>query len=77
MVVERGRKVEYEGTIARFWSVDSLTFDASGDGTLITFRNETTVPRLLRPLAPLMNAVFQTQAQRAVDGAARYVAANP
>ena len=75
VVVDQGRKVEYRGTIARFWSVDSLEFEASGGGTLITFRNETTVPSLLRPLTPLMNAAFQRQAQRAVDGAARYVAA--
>jgi len=71
--VEMGRKVVYEGSIAWFWSVDSLTFEASGGGTRVTFRNETKTPRWLRPLIPLLNASFQRQARRAVDGAARYL----
>jgi len=71
--VELGRKVEYEGSIGWFWSVDSLTFEASGDGTRITFRNETRTPRWLSPLIPLLNAAFQRQAQRAVEGAAKYL----
>jgi uncharacterized protein YndB with AHSA1/START domain len=74
VTVEPGRKVEYEGSIAWFWSIDSLTFEASGDGTRITFRNETKTPRWLSPLTPLLNASFQRQARRAVEGAARYLA---
>ena len=72
--VELGRKVVYEGSIAWFWSIDSLMFEESGDGTRITFRNQTRTPRWLSPLIPLLNASFQGQAQRAVEGAARYVA---
>lgn len=72
--VELGRKVVYEGSIAWFWSVDSLTFEASGDGTRITFRNETSTPKWLRPLVPLLNASFQRQALRAVEGASQYLA---
>lgn len=71
-----GRKVEYEGSIAWFWSIDSLTFEPSGDGTRITFRNQTQTPSWLRPLSPLLNAAFQRQAGRAVQGAYRYVARN-
>lgn len=74
--VELDRKVVYEGSIAWFWSVDSLTFEASGDGTRITFHNETQTPKWLRPLTPLLNASFQRQAQRAVEGAAQYLADN-
>ncbi len=72
--VEAGRYVEYQGWIASFWSVDSLTFDGSGDGTRITFRNETTTPWWMRPVAAVLNASFQPQARRAVKGAARYLA---
>lgn len=72
--VELGRKVVYEGSIAWFWSVDSLTFEASGDGTRITFRNQTSTPQWMRPLTPLLNALFQRQAQRAVEGAAHHLA---
>lgn len=76
VTVNLGRKVQYEGSIAGFWSVDSLTFEPSGDGTRITFRNETRAPGWLRPLIPLLNAVFQRQARRAVEGARRYLASN-
>lgn len=73
VTVEPGRKVQYEGSIAAFWSVDLLTFEPSGDGTLITFHNETRGPGWLRPLRPLLNAAFQPQARRAVEGAGRYL----
>ena len=76
VTVEPSRKVQYEGSIAGFWSVDSLTFEPSGDGTRITFRNETRTPSWLRPLIPLLNAAFQRQARRAVEGAGRYLANN-
>ncbi len=76
VAVEVGRKVQYEGSIAGFWSVDSLTFEPSGDGTRITFRNETRAPGWLHPLIPLLNAAFQRQARRAVEGAGRYLASN-
>lgn len=72
--VELDHKVVYEGSIAWFWSVDSLTFEASGDGTRITFRNETSTPWWLSPLTPLLNAAFQRQARQAVEGAAKYLA---
>lgn len=72
--VEPGRRVQYEGSIAGFWSVDSLTFEPMGEGTRITFHNETQTPTWLRPLTPLLNAAFQRQARRAVDGAQRYLA---
>jgi uncharacterized protein YndB with AHSA1/START domain len=73
VAVEPGKKVTYEGSIGMFWSVDSLTFEPSGKGTLITFHNKTTTPLLLRPLVPLMNAAFQGQARKAVEGARRYL----
>lgn len=69
-----GTKVTYEGSIGGFWSVDSLTFEPTQDGTLITFHNETTVPLVLRPLTIVMNATFQRQADGAVEGARRYLA---
>jgi hypothetical protein len=37
------------------------------------FHNETKTPPLLRPLVPLMNAAFQSQARKAVDGARQYL----
>jgi hypothetical protein len=74
VTVEPGWRVQYEGWIGGFWSVDSLTFEPAGDGTRITFRNETRTPRWLSLLAPLLNASFQGQARRAVEGAARYLA---
>jgi len=77
VTVEPNQKVEYAGSISWFWSIDSLTFEPYGDGTRITFRNETRTPRWLRPLNPLLNASFQGQARRAVEGAARYLANNP
>ena len=73
VTVEPGRRVEYEGSIAWFWSIDSLTFEASGDGTRITFRNETQTPTWLRPITPLLSAAFQRQARRAVEGARQYL----
>jgi len=73
VVVEPDRKVQYEGSIAGFWSVDSLTFEPRGEGTRITFGNETQTPSWLRPLTPILNAAFQRQALRAVDGARRYL----
>jgi uncharacterized protein YndB with AHSA1/START domain len=73
VAVEASKKVTYKGSIGRFWSVDSLTFEPSGEGTLITFHNETESPLFLRPLAPLMNAAFQRQARKAVEGARRYL----
>lgn len=75
--VEAGRRVQYEGSIAGFWSVDSLTFEVREDGTRITFRNETRTPTWLRPLAPLLNAAFQRQARRAVEGARKYLGQPP
>lgn len=71
--MEMGREVEYEGLIGWFWSVDSLSFEAAGEGTRVTFRNETRTPGWLSPLIPLLNASFQPQARRAVDGALRYL----
>lgn len=73
VVVETNRKVQYEGSIGGFWSVDSLTFEPSGDGTRITFHNETQAPRWLRWLNPVLDAAFQRQARLAVDGARRYL----
>ena len=77
VAVDAGRMVRYEGTIAAFWSVDSLTFESHDGGTRITFRNETTAPRWFRLLVPIMNASFQRQARRAVGGAAQYIAESP
>ena len=71
--VEPAKLVRYEGTIAGFWSADWMTFESAGDGTAITFRNESTPPVYLRPLSPLINATFQRQADLAVEGARRYL----
>lgn len=73
VVAQPNRKVQYEGSIAGFWSVDSLTFEPWGKGTRITFRNETQTPSWLRLLTPILNAAFQRQARGAVDGARRYL----
>lgn len=74
VAVEPIRMVRYEGSISGFWSTDSLTFQPVGSKTRIVFSNETTTPRWMRPLAPLLNAAFQRQAQRTVEGARRYLA---
>ena len=71
--VKPGRGVRYEGSIGGFWSVDSLTFQPSKEGTLVLFHNQTRTPLWLRPLTPLLNAAFQRQARRAIEGARRYV----
>ncbi len=71
--VEPGRSVTYEGTISGFWSVDTLIFEPDGSGTRITFLNQTRPPRWLRPFTPILNAAFQPQAHRAVEGARRYL----
>lgn len=76
VTVEPGRRVEYQGSIAWFWSVDSMEFVADGNGTRIAFRNETTGPQWIGPFTRTLNALFQRQARRAVAGAARYLAAN-
>lgn len=72
--IEPGRSVTYEGSISSLWSIDSLTFEPRGEGTRITFHNLTTTPKWVRPLTPILNAAFQPQARRAVEGARRYLA---
>ena len=74
VAVERGRYVEYAGSIAKFWSVDSLTFEPVDGGCRVTFRNQTTAPPQLRIVIPLLNSAFQPQARKAVAGAAAYLA---
>lgn len=74
--VEPGRRVRYEGAISIFWSVDTLTFEASGQGCRTTFSNESQGPAWLRPFEPLFDAAFQPQARKAVLGAQRYLARN-
>ena len=71
------RSVTYEGSISGLWSVDTLTFEPRGEGTRIVFENRTTTPTLLRPISPILNAAFQPQARRAVEGARRYLQAHP
>lgn len=73
--VELDRMVRYEASIGPFWSIDSLTFQPSGAGTHIIFFNQSRTPTWMRPLTPLLNAAFQRQARRAVEGARRYLAA--
>ncbi|NND01151.1 MAG: hypothetical protein HKN91_00050 [Acidimicrobiia bacterium] len=73
VAVELGRHVEYAGAIAKFWSVDSLTFEPEGEGCRVTFRNETTAPPQLRIVIPLLNMAFQPQARKALAGAAAYL----
>lgn len=74
VAVEPNRMVRYEGSISGFWSIDSLAFQPAGAGTRIIFSNETTTLSWLRPLTPLLDAAFQRQARRAVEGARRYLA---
>lgn len=76
VAVEAGRTVRYEGPIGPFWSVDTLNFRPSRLGTQITFHNQTGTPTWMRPFHPLLNAFFQRQANRAVNGALDYVAAH-
>ena len=73
--VEPGRSVTYEGSISGLWSVDSLTFEPRGEGTRITFSNRTRPPAWLGPFTPILNAAFQPQARKAVEGARRHLAA--
>jgi hypothetical protein len=72
--VVRDRSIRYEGTIAGFWSVDSLEFEALDFGCRVVFRNESSPPRFLSRLDPVLDAVFAPQAGRAVAGAERYLA---
>jgi hypothetical protein len=72
--VVRDRSIRYEGTIAGFWSVDSLEFEALDFGCRAVFRNESSPPRFLSRLDPVLDAVFAPQARRAVAGAERYLA---
>jgi hypothetical protein len=71
--VEADRRVRYEGAISVFWSVDELTFEATGPGCRITFANESQVPAWLTPVGPVLNAAFQPQARKALLGAQRYL----
>lgn len=71
--VDSGRSVTHAGSISVMWSVDSLRFEPTGDGTCITFENQTRLPGWMQPLSPALNAAFQTQAKRAVEGARRYL----
>ena len=75
--VEPGRSVTYQGSIAGFWSIDSLAFEPNGDGTRVVFRNESHPPRWLRFLSPVLNAAFRPQARRAIEGARRYLESSP
>ena len=77
VAVEAGRTVRYEGPIGPFWSVDTLVFRPARHGTQLTFHNQTGSPTWMIPLHPLLNALFQRQARRAVNGALEYLAANP
>ena len=77
VALETGRTVRYEGPIGPFWSVDTLTFRPARHGTQLTFHNQTGTPAWMTPLHPILNALFQPQARRAVDGALEYLAANP
>lgn len=64
-----GRRVSYESTIAGMHSIDSIEFENTNEGTVVTFFNETKPPAALRLFVPLMSAAFRPQAQRAVAGA--------
>ncbi len=77
VAIESGRTVRYEGSIGPFWSVDTLNFRPSRLGTQITFHNQTGTPPWMRPFHPLLHALFQRQAKRAVNGALDYVATHP
>ena len=74
VAAEPSQAVRYEGSIGGFWTIDSLTFQPSEAGTRVIFHNQMRTPTWLRPLTPLLNAVFQPQARRAVEGAKRYLA---
>ncbi len=71
--VELGMRVRYEGAISIFWSIDELSFEPSDQGCRITFFNESRGPAWLRPFEPLLDAVFQPQARKALRGADRYL----
>ena len=71
--VDPPRLVEYQGTINGFWSVDRLTFADAQHGTRVQFYNDSEPIWLLRPLTPILNAAFQPQARKAVDGARVYL----
>ncbi len=56
------------------WNRDWIQFTPEGEGTRLTFRNESSLPRWARPLRWVISTAFHRQAQRSVDGAARYLA---
>ena len=74
--VDPGRSVSYAGAIGVMWSVDSLRFEPADGGTRITFENQTRLPWWMQPFGPILDAAFQPQARRAVEGARRYVEAS-
>lgn len=69
--IDIGRSVTYEGWIAGYWSIDSLTFEPGAEGTCITFHNRSRPQRWLRLRTPLFDVAFKPQARRAVEGAKR------
>lgn len=65
--------VRYAGAFGFAHSEDSITFTPDGDGTRLTFRNVSTLPRWSRPLRWAITKAFHRQAERSIRGAARYL----
>ncbi len=65
--------VRYAGEFGFAHSEDSITFAPDGNGTRLTFRNTSTLPRWTRPLRWVITRAFHRQANRSVRGAARYL----
>ncbi len=68
--------VVYAGKFGFAHSIDSIQFRPEGSGTRLTFRNESSLPRWTRPLRWVIAKAFHRQAQRSLEGAARYLSAD-
>lgn len=66
--------VRYSGKFGFAESEDSIRFVPEESGTRVTFRNRSQLPRWTRPMRPFIAKTFNRQANRALAGAARYLA---
>ncbi len=72
--VTRNEFVRYSGKFGFTVSDDSIRFTPDGGGTRLTFENRSEVPRWARPMRFVITRAFHRQANRAIAGAAQYLA---
>ena len=67
------RLVVYAGKFGFAHSTDTIEFAPEGQGTRLTFRNQSQLPVWARPFTLPITAAFHRQARRAVLGAVDYL----